>query len=156
MMQHKYVPHLNLVVLFKGQLSSDEDLTSNFKQFFHLDGLEARRLLKNEYFTILAHGETSNLVGLNDQASLGWIHNLYKVYGKGRKILLLACDTGVFLSRDVAMMLKQQVIAPLGFATFDFTTGDITIEGDKRWNKCDADGKMVQSTSSILKASFLK
>lgn len=156
MMQHKYIPYLNLVVLFDEELSSDPDLKSNFLQFFHVDGVEARKLLTKDYFTIMAHGESDSLSGLNDQESLGWIHKLYKTYGKGRKILLLACETGYFLSRDVAMMLKQQVIAPMGLATFDFDTGEITIQGDKRWSKCDPLGKMVPSESRVLTASFLK
>ncbi|PQO25302.1 hypothetical protein C5Y96_25715 [Blastopirellula marina] len=157
-MKHRFYAHINLVVLSKEDFSSDPQLKSNLAQFFQIDGLKARELLKNEYFTILAHGEPENLDGLNDQASLGWIHNLYQAYGKRRKILLLACDTGWVLCRKVAMMLKQQVIAPNSEATFDFKTGNIIVTGDNKskWVKCYPSGNMEYSRGKVLEASFLE
>ncbi|MFN3150200.1 hypothetical protein [Bremerella sp.] len=157
-MKHRYYAHINLVVLSEGDLSSDSQLKSNLAQFFQFDGLKARELLKNEYFTILAHGEAENLAGLNDQASLGWIHNLYQTYGKRRKILLLACYTGWILGSKVAMMLKQQVIAPNREATFDFVTGNIIVKGDDKasWVKCHPSGNTEFSRGKVLEASFLK
>jgi len=157
-MKHRYYAHINLVVLSQNDFSSDRQLKSNLAQFFQFDGLKARELLKNEYFTVLAHGEPESLAGLNDQASLGWIHNLYQTYGKRRKILLLACDTGWVLCRKVAMMLKQQVIAPNREATFDFETGNIIVTGDEKagWVKYLPSGNKELSRGSVLEASFLK
>ncbi|MEM8813091.1 MAG: hypothetical protein AAGF59_10775 [Pseudomonadota bacterium] len=161
----------NIVVFWKDPNTTtkritDDAMLAGFRNFKIAESPTVWAL-RNNYFTILAHGEPEHLVGLNDQESLGWTHNFIHAYGKGRPVCLLSCLTGQALAQKVAFMNKVTVVASLGFSTIDEKGSvycgvpyvDGQWHGDKPepldWIKVQPDGQSVRAGKAELEPGFL-
>ena len=113
-------------------------------------------------FCILVHGNRRELAGMSEKDSETKIIQLYQSYGRGRKLLLLSCLTGMNLARRLAPSLKAEIIAPTGLATI---TNDGRIicgipygyskEGTKNWMRVTPDGDLFLAGSETLSPTFL-
>jgi hypothetical protein len=125
--------------------------------------------MRANWFTVLAHGKPDNLVGLNDQESLGLVHNLVSAFGSGRNIVLLSCLTGQRLAQRVAAMNNKTVVASIGYSKI-WPDGSVKCgvpyengqwpahetPAPLDWIKVQPDGSSERAGKAILEPAFLR